>query len=97
MTRPTRSKEEVSRDIDENRGALREALLIIRERNPVTVASRIVQATLLRWRGKARATTQEADATIRFRPYRSLGIALISGLIAGGLSRMIARRKRARV
>ncbi len=82
-----RTKDEIARDIENNRREMRSAFLNTKEtvktRNPAALAWGASKRTYSRAKEATVARAQQADNVVRQNIYRGIGIALLAGAITG--------------
>jgi ElaB/YqjD/DUF883 family membrane-anchored ribosome-binding protein len=95
-TTELRSKEDITRDIEETRDGVKEALHGAKDawvgHNPAVVAWKATKSSVSNAKQKVVAKTQAANVAVQCNIYRSLGIALGVGAVLGVL--LAGRRKR---
>jgi len=82
-----RSKEEITRDIDQNRRALRfnlrQTKQTLVERNPAVLMWRQAKHKWWRTRNRTLSKAKKTDEAIRSHLYQTIGCAMAAGMIAG--------------
>ncbi len=93
-----RSKEEIAREIENNRrevsSAFRDTKHSVKTRNPAALAWGASKRTYLQAKDVTVSKLQAADDTVRENIYRGIGIALLAGAITGIIIALKTRKNK---